>query len=173
MAQSSKKIEAAFLAAYDEYADSLYRFIYYKVYQNKELAEELLQDTFFKVWRAVQRKGGMVAEPQAFMYKTARNLIIDHVRKKKVRLESLEEAMEEFADDVNIGEVLDIQIDVGRLQDIMKKLPDQYIEVLQLRFMEEKTIEEITTLLDSSKNAVSVKIHRAVAALKKQVDILL
>ncbi|MBX4200907.1 RNA polymerase sigma factor, partial [Candidatus Parcubacteria bacterium] len=70
-----------FLDAYKQHADAIYRHCYFRVY-NKDLAEDLTQETFIKTWKYIV-EGKKVDNIKAFLYRVAVNLIIDHSRKKK------------------------------------------------------------------------------------------
>src|SRR5579863_136343 len=72
--------EKEFLEAYQHYADAIYRHCYFRVY-NKELAEDLTQETFIKTWKYIT-EGKEIKNLKAFLYKVAVNLIIDNSRKK-------------------------------------------------------------------------------------------
>jgi len=75
------KREKEFLDAYEKYADAIYRHCYFRVY-NKELAEDLTQETFIKTWKYIV-EGKEVKNIKSFLYRVAVNLIIDNSRKKK------------------------------------------------------------------------------------------
>src|ERR1043165_1036473 len=72
--------EKEFLDAYKQHADAIFRHCYFRVY-NKDLAEDLTQDTFIKTWKYIS-EGKEIKNIKAFLYKVAVNLIIDHSRKK-------------------------------------------------------------------------------------------
>ena len=67
------KKEQEFLDAYKQYADSIYRHCYFRVY-NKELAEDLTQETFIKTWKYIAQ-GKEIKNIKAFLYRVAVNLI--------------------------------------------------------------------------------------------------
>src|SRR4051812_6244882 len=88
--KKNKKVKDDFLDAYNQYADAIFRYCFYKV-SNRERAADLVQDTFTKTWIYLSN-GKKVANLKAFLYKTANNLIIDWFRKKKMySLDTLEE----------------------------------------------------------------------------------
>tara|TARA_Y100000031_G_C8177337_1_gene364742 strand:- start:46 stop:609 length:564 start_codon:yes stop_codon:yes gene_type:complete len=161
-------LDQQFLALYEQYADPLYRFIYYKVRQDHELAQDILAQTFCNAWNSFKKKGGFEHE-QAFLYKIARNLVIDYIKKASTQREFLME--EDFdAPDDRDGEIvnfLDHQLALEVCKNLLASLPDTYIEVIQLRFIEDRTIDEISELLSISKNNVSLRIHRALKSMKK------
>ncbi|MCK4525285.1 MAG: RNA polymerase sigma factor, partial [Candidatus Andersenbacteria bacterium] len=79
----------AFAEIYDFYVVRIFRFVYLKT-SSKETAEDLTSDTFLKCWRYIKQKNEAGKKEivknnkiSSFLYKIARNLIIDHYRKKK------------------------------------------------------------------------------------------
>lgn len=79
-------IEAQFLAAYDEWADAIYRHCFFRVY-SKERAEELVQDTFMKTWQYLE-KGNEVENLKAFLYKVAKSggYVLFEIRPVKIAI---------------------------------------------------------------------------------------
>ncbi len=160
-------LDQQFLVLYEQFADAIYRFIYFKVRQNHELAQDILAQTFCNAWKSFKQKGGFEHE-QAFLYKVARNLVIDHIKKASTQREfQMDEDFDAPDDrDGEIVDFLDHQLALEVCKNLLVSLPDTYIEVIQLRFIEDKTIEEISDVLSISKNNVSLRIHRALKSLK-------
>jgi len=65
---------------YDEYVKKIYRFVYFKV-SSKEEAEDLTAESFLRVWEQIFANKE-IENLNAFTYQVARNLVIDHYRKK-------------------------------------------------------------------------------------------
>ena len=66
----------AFARLYDEFAEKLYRFVYFRV-GHKEVAEDILSDTFVKAWQKIRS----VSSPESlsgWLYQIARNNVIDY-----------------------------------------------------------------------------------------------
>src|SRR3989344_3440161 len=78
---SNEQKEEAFTQGYQTHADAIYRHCYFRVH-NKELAQDLTQETFIKTWKYII-EGKEIKNLKAFLYKVAINLIIDDSRKKK------------------------------------------------------------------------------------------
>ena len=81
MTQEKQHIESAYLAAFEENADALFRHASYRV-SDRERARDLTQDTFLKTWDYLSG-GGEIRNFKSFLYRTMHNLIIDEYRKKK------------------------------------------------------------------------------------------
>jgi RNA polymerase sigma-70 factor (ECF subfamily) len=154
----------AFLKAYEEYADALFRHCLFKV-SDREIAKDLLQETYVKVWAYVA-KGKDIGNMRAFLYKTLNNLIIDEYRKKKnISLEILsEDGFDPKAD--NLPNTFDI-IDGERAVRLLSKLDDPYKETVFLRYVNGLEISEIAEITGQTENAVSVHIHRGLKKLKE------
>lgn len=169
MAESSytKETEALFLAAYDEYADGLYRFALVKT-SSPETAQDLLQETFVRAWDYC-RKGGEIHDWKPFLFRTAYNLIVDTYRKKRsVSLEALTESGFEPSDSSN--ERIEVQAEFARMRAAIDQLDDTYRDVVLLRFVEDLPPREIAEITGLSENVVSVRIHRGIQKLREIVQ---
>jgi RNA polymerase sigma-70 factor, ECF subfamily len=157
-------LEERFLKEYEENADSLFRFCLFKL-SSREDAKDLLQETFTKTW-AYLSSGGEIENHKAFLFKTARNLIIDKYRKKKT--DSLDQ-MTEYGFDPPYEENTSVEerMDADMALKLLTRLPDDYREVIMLKFLEELSIREIADALNESPGNISVKLHRAMSKLRK------
>ncbi len=158
-----------FLAAYDQYADAIYRHCFFRVY-SKARAQELMQETFMKAWQ-YERAGQTIENLRAFLYQIATNLIIDESRKKKE--ESLEMLLQnapgaEPATDSRPNIEHDILIKDIKVQ--MERLPEEARDILTLRFIDDLEPKEIALILKISANHASVKINRALQLLRDQIE---
>ncbi len=153
-----------FAKVYEEHADAIFRYCYFKL-SDRDRALDLLQDTFVKVWQYMCN-GHNVENVKALLYMTARNLIIDEYRKKK--MSSLEKLQEEGWEPVEEGYVDSLvnRLDSLRAVEFIQKIPDKYRDVIFMRYVQDLSIKEIASLVGESENAVSVRIHRGLAKLK-------
>lgn len=165
MSEDHKKIEGIFMKSYEEHSDALFRYCYFQT-SNHDVATDLLQDTFTKTWLYL-KDGKKVDNLKAFLYKVAKNLIIDYRRKKKsFSLDAITETGIEFSDETDAEEKL---VETSDKEFVVSKLellePDDR-EILTMRYINEMSIREIADTLDMTANNVSVKIHRAVEKMK-------
>ena len=159
-----------FLEAYDNYADALFRHAYFRV-SNREVALDLMQDTFTKTWDYIE-KGNEIEQFKPFLYRTLNNLIIDEYRRKSS--DSLDEMFEGevnegMFDDLQTGgrEVVEFSFDAALLKETLQELPDQYRDIVTMRYIDELMPQEIADVTGESVNVVSVRIHRGLGWLKK------
>jgi len=167
----ASRIEKKFLVSYDKYADSIFRHCFYRLNGDRELAKEMTQEVFTKTWHYTATEGKNVHYIKAFLYRTANNMIIDHVRSKKEQ-QSLEDLQESGFEPVDYGGIRIFDtVDAGLLKDIMNKLSDQDREIIIMRYAEGLKPREIANILELSTNVVSVRINRAKKRLKKLVNV--
>lgn len=158
----------AFLEAYEVHSDAIYRFCLFKL-SNAELAKDLVQDTFMKVWMYIA-KGEDVENTKALLYRTAGNLVIDHYRqqaRRKGRSESLEVLQEAgFEPSFDETESVINQIDGAQAVALISQVPAPYGETIFMRYVQNLEISEIVSITGESDNTVSVRIHRGLEKLK-------
>ncbi len=163
---SELKGEKAFLAAYDEYGDAIFRFITMKI-ADRETARDLTQETFARAWDFCV-EGGEIREWKPFLYRTAYNLVIDTYRKKRsVSLDALIDEDGFAVSDESVGEKSTIaQAEMSRVRKGIDELDETYRDILLLRYLEDLPPKEIARITGLSENVVSVRIHRGVSKLK-------
>ncbi len=170
----SMKQERAFLEAFDTYADALYRHCYFRV-SDHERARDLVSDTFTRTWDYLV-KGNTVDDFRPFLYRTLNHLIIDEYRKRKTEsLDALlgeQEVPEGAFEELVVGgrEELERSLDADRVPALLAQMPDSYRRVVVMRYVDGLMPAEIAELLGESVNRVSVRIHRGMAWLAKNVD---
>jgi RNA polymerase sigma-70 factor (ECF subfamily) len=165
------KDKEAFIKAYDEYADKIYRFVYFKI-GNEEDAKDLTSAIFLKTWNHINNS--RLADEKtlkALFYKIARNSVIDYYRSSRreecMEKEILSNAIDEKNDLLNQASV---SSDWESVKIKMLELKDEYREILLLKYIEELSIGEIAKILDKSKGNVRVLIFRALKALKELMN---
>lgn len=163
----TKKDKQAFGRLYDLYVEKIYRFVYFKV-SNKEEAEDITSEVFLKTWNyLMENTEKEVVSFSGLIYRITRNGIIDFYRKKaKINEVSLEEGVEKLSG-VSLQEDMETKSDVDRLMILIKKLKQDYQEVLILKHIEELSIAEIAEIVGKSSVSVRVTLHRAVNKLKE------
>lgn len=141
-----------------EQYDKIYRYCYYKV-RNSVLAEDLTQETFLKYFaqNAYIDRGKTLA----YLYVIARNLCVDSFRKTQPEL---------LTEDIPQTDCFE-QIELNyTLRQALKNLPEQEQELLLLRYVNELSVGEISTIMGISRFAIYRKTGSAIDALKKLLE---
>jgi RNA polymerase sigma-70 factor (ECF subfamily) len=156
----------AFGQLFDQYSDKIYRFIFYKV-SKKEVAEDLTSQSFLKVWEQIVA-GSEIKSFIAFIYRIARNLVIDYYRSREKEELPLIYEINPSDDSLkfNPGENLNQE----QLEKLLFSLKGEVREIVILRFIEDLSIKEIAKIMDRSAGNVRVIIHRALKELNKYVN---
>lgn len=161
----------SFSKLYELLAEPIYRFIFFKV-SDDETAKDLTSDVFAKCWRElIANEGKQVKHLKAYIYRMARNIVVDHYRKKDVIMVSPESVL--LADQPhNDEEVKSVEnkVDGQKLLALMHRLKNSYQEVLLLRHVEDLSITEIAHIIQKSPVSTRVLLHRANQALKREYE---
>ena len=154
----------AFGEIYDIYIDDIYRFIFYKVGQ-REVAEDLTEDTFFKAWQKLDSFSQTKHPFSSWLYRIAKNTVIDYFRKERVNIEELQI---DIADEkVDTKKHTEQYFNQQHLQEALSKIPEKQREVVVLRYVNELSHKEISEVLDKSEVAVRSLLSRGMAKLKE------
>lgn len=160
-----------FLEVYNFYAPKLFRHIYYRV-SSRETAEDLAQQVFYKVWRYLAEAEKKIDDLNAFLYRTANNLVVDYYRqaeRKNIKIgEELERSLASETSDV---EEIDRDFDLDRVKQALEKLSVEQKNLIIWRYLDDMSIDEIAKVSGKSKNAVYVGLHRALKELKKIMSV--
>ena len=165
-----KKDPAAYGKLYDLYAEKIYRFIYFKVSSVAD-AEDLTAEVFLKTWEHIN-SGKEVRKFAGLLYRIARNKVVDFYRHRQVAGETqIDEMMlKQLSDEGGAAERLTTLNEAEAVIKNLKKLKDEYREVLTLRYVDELTLGEIAEILGKSQVNARVLLHRALKTLKKVME---
>ena len=157
----------AFGQLYDHYSPAVYRFIYYRV-STPSLAEDLTSDTFFRALRSMAGFQWQGKDFGAWLTTIARNLVVDHYKAGRTRLER---STDDFSDrtEVTAGPEEEVLASLTNevLHAAMQKLPPEQQECLVLRFLNGNSIAETAKALGRSEGAIKQLQLRAVRNLAK------
>jgi RNA polymerase sigma-70 factor (ECF subfamily) len=158
--------ENAFIAAYDQYAEPIFRYCYYRVY-DRERARDLMQEAFTRTWEYL-RRGNAVDDLRAFLYTTAHNACVNEIARKKAQsLDAMQEAT--GFDPAGSGRSPEEDADAALVIEALQALPASDAELLTLRYLDGLEVKEIARILNEKPNTVSVRIRRALDELRRRV----
>jgi len=155
----------------EQYQQRLYRYLLFLT-GNTALAEDLFQETWIRVLERGHQYNAK-SKFESWLFAIARNLVIDVSRRKKIA--SLEELGDsesnqpfELPDERSVSP---LQLLVTReneqvVQLSLLKIPAYYSDVLLLRFQEELSLEDISTVLSTPLSTVKSRLYRGLTVLK-------
>jgi RNA polymerase sigma-70 factor (ECF subfamily) len=159
----------------DRYQTRIFNFIYSKLY-DRDLANDIFQDTFIKVIRTLKR--GKYNEEGKFLpwvMRIAHNLIIDHFRKNK-RMPRFDHPGEFEIFDILEDDQLNAEKSIVKHQKendlklLIEELPADQCEVLKMRIYQDLSFKEIAYKTDVSINTALGRMRYALINLRKKID---
>jgi len=144
----------------DEYADSVYRFIWADL-KDEARANDIVQDSFEKLWRNVSEIDFAVVK--SWLFTTAYHTMIDIIRKEK-RIIKLEESYE--SDLMHESQYTDLN---EILHAALDRLPEQQKSAVLLRDYEGYSYNEIGEITGMSEAQVKINIYRGRIALRNYI----
>lgn len=155
----------AFGELYDRYVDTVFRFVYFRV-NDRALAEDFTSETFL---RALRRIGTITYQGRdigAWFITIARNIVLDHMKSARHRLEITTADTIEGKEHVRSTEaaVLDT-LQSERLMEAVSRLGDEQRECVLLRFIQGLSVSETAAVMGKNDGAIKALQHRAVRKL--------
>lgn len=143
-------------------------FIYiYRFIGNKEESEDLLQNVFLKVYKYCE-KFDTKRKFSSWIYRIAHNEAVNYIKRKNIKKFI---SLEDFVSDKDRIETKSdakspMEVWISKelrheMKEALKKIPGKYKEVLEMRYFQEKSYEEISEVLKKPVNTVGTLINRA------------
>jgi RNA polymerase sigma factor (sigma-70 family) len=160
--------QKAYTALMQRYTDSLY-FLALKIVNNKDDAMDLTVETFAKAFENIEKYKPDFAF-STWIFKIATNNCIDFIRKKRLKVVSLQSLTEEYRNDCQLQIISDIlnpeetsikKEESENLKNILEHLPQRYRTLIILKYYDEKSYEEISQQLDLPLGTVKAQLSRA------------
>ena len=160
----------AFGQIYEEYVDVVYRYVYVRC-GSHHLAEDLTAETFVRALRRLDSFTWTGKDIAAWFVTIARNLVVDHVKSSRYRMEVTTGELLDSDEraDAPETEVLDRLRD-RRLLEAVKELKGDQQECIVLRFLQGLSLAETAAILGRNENAVKQLQFRAVRTLHRLLD---
>jgi len=164
-----------FSKIYDTYVEKIYRFVYLRV-NSKEEAQDITSQVFLNFLSKANKDSKLnpqdILSLQAFLYRIAKNLVIDSYRHKGQNVVSLDENEEDIPDSAGstVENSTEQEQNTKLLESQLSKLKSPYWEVVVWHYIEELDIETIAKILNKTPGNIRVILHRGLNQLKKEVE---
>lgn len=167
--QSQEFKEQFFSQIYDEHVDKVYRFVFFKV-SNEALAQDITSETFTRLWKEISFDRE-VKSPSGFLFRVAKNLIIDHYRVKDqnpANLDNLDNIIPDQKDDV-LSTI--VQNDEMRaIKVALDQLSEDSRLAVSLYYIEQLPYSDVAKALNRSQGATRVLVSRGMKQLRKILE---
>jgi RNA polymerase sigma-70 factor (ECF subfamily) len=157
----------AFGELYDRYVDLVYRYVYYRV-SSAQLAEDLTSETFLRALRRISSFTWQGRDVGAWFVTIARNLIADHYKSGRYRLELTTDDVAEsgaaLVTEGPEGAVLESMQNKVLLEAVKQLGPEQQ-ECIVLRFLQGLSVAETAQAMGKNEGAIKALQYRAIRTL--------
>ncbi len=159
-----------FSQIYDQYINKIYRFIFLKV-NSQEVAEDLCSETFLKGWQAFNEQNSQIKNFQAFLYRIAKNLVIDFYRENGHNRTVDINCVAGVADPkIDLEKQARDNSDIRQIGQAIANLKPDYQDVLIFRYLDDLSVPEIAEITQKSEGAIRTTLSRALKALKLEME---
>jgi len=164
-----------FSKIYHQQVNNIYRFVYLKV-DSHEITEDLTAEVFREFWKIFQKgldpnsNQKKIQNEKAFLYHLARYKVADYYRAQPDNKQNLNENIEIEDQESDLEEKQHTELQKQRLQKALKKIHDNYQDLIIMFYINDLSIREIADSLEKSEGAVKTGLHRAREALKKELS---
>lgn len=150
--------KVAFEALYNETKNLLFTIIF-RITQNRELSEDILQDLFLRLYLSPPESA---VNPRAYLCRMAHNIAVDSIRKQKphAEWEQVEKILSYQTEDV--PQRLDIE-------DAIQSLPERERQIVTLHINGELKFREIATILETPLGTILWAYQKAINKLRKDL----
>lgn len=168
MVEAAKKDPERFAPLYNRYYEQIFRFIYQRL-DDKEQAFDATQQTFMKAINNLPKYEFRGVPFASWLYRIASSEINNMFRAEKAKRTVNIESVSVYE---IIEEIQESKIDKyhDKIVDIISMLPEEELQMIEMRFFEKRAFKEIGEILDMTENNAKVKTYRILEKLKKMIS---
>ncbi|HLD21899.1 MAG TPA: RNA polymerase sigma factor [Patescibacteria group bacterium] len=160
--ESAQQNPTAFSQLYYKYVDRIFQFIYYRVGNHTETAEELTQETFTRSLKNISTFTWQGFPYSTYLYSVARSVCQEHYKKPIVT--DIDEII--VKDDLSV--TADRRADIQLLWQEIAKLPKNVQEIFELRYLQDLSYDEIALIMKKKPGAIRTLVSRTLDKLQQQ-----
>ncbi len=160
----------SFVYLYDRYVEKIYKFLYFRTF-DQDLAEDLTSQVFFKAMDKIHTVDESKGTFQAWLYRIARNLLIDEYRKQKPT-DNID-AHYDLASDLNVEAETGQKLTNEALHKLLMTLPAEAQELVSMRLWDEMPYSEISAITGKTEGSLKMQFSRIIVQLQKHSHLLI
>lgn len=150
---------------YQKYAKDLRRFLFFKT-QDLDQAEDILQDTFIKLWDNCSKVN--IDKVKSYLYTVASNAFLNAVKHQAV-VRKHQATLSRSTTNESPEFVMMEQEFLEKLERVIASLPERQKEVFLMNRIDKKKYKEIAAELNISVKAVEKRMHAALVVMRKEI----
>ena len=165
MKRLQAKDKSALEFLYDNYSGALYGVIF-RVLKNEDIAEEVLQDVFLKIWDRFEQYDSTKGKLFTWMLNIARNQAIDKTRSKEISKDQKTRGIENVVSKIDDRERVEQKIEDIGVKDIIKNLPDDQQFVVEYLYFKGYSQSELAEEFNIPLGTVKTRLRLAMQSLR-------
>jgi RNA polymerase sigma factor (sigma-70 family) len=156
---------------YDNYSGALYGVVS-RVIQKEEVAEEVLQDAFLKIWDKIDNYDPEKGKLFTWMLNLTRNLAIDKTRSKEIGKEGKTRGIDNLVNTIDRREFTEQGVDSIGVKDILKGLPEDQKFVVEHLYFNGYSQSELAEEFNIPLGTVKTRLRLAMKQLRSIVSVI-
>lgn len=167
--ERAKTDEAGFEKLYNHFFPKIYGYIYKRVGE-RQICEDIVSEVFMKVFVNLEKYEHRGYSFSSWLYKIATNKLIDHYRQagkrstvdveKVLHIKTVDDTQKKVA----------ASLEIEKVKQVISDLPDNYQEILNLKFFGQLSNTEIARILNVTENNVGVLVYRSLKKFRQLYD---
>lgn len=154
---------------YNEYGKALFGVIYSRV-KDKELAEEILQESMLKVWNNSSKYNSSRGRFYTWVLTITRNTTTDVSRSKAYKLSMQINTSSDVLDVIDTAGSYNLNEDSIGIREVIEELNTKYMQVIDMLYFKGYSQSETAKKLDLPLGTVKTRIRRALELLKQRIS---
>jgi RNA polymerase sigma-70 factor, ECF subfamily len=146
---------------YKKYVDKVYNYFWYRTGHQKDVAEDLMQETFYRAFKHLSRFQTRGYSYLTYLLTIAHNILVNYYRSKQMI------PLSQLGDDIDIPipaeitDTLERKVEAENLWKAVQSLSRTERDAVLMRYQDEKPIKDISRIMGKSENAVKLILSRA------------
>lgn len=163
---TAKQDPKEFERLYTKYSDKVFNYFWYRTSHDKMLSEDLMQETFLRAFKHLQRFNNCGHSYLTYLITVAHSVLVDHYRKpKSIPFEAIEDMPYEVTEDV------EKRSEVESLWRAIQDLPQSNRDKLIMKYQQQMSIKDIATATGTTENAVKLSLSRTKNKLREHPNV--
>ena len=155
---------------YDHYSSALYSIIL-RIIRKEDMAEEVLQDVFLKIWDRIASYDSSKGRLFTWMLNIARNQAIDKTRSKEMSQRRKTDDIDDLVNKVDRKEASELQIEAIGLKELLTKLPEEQRFVIDHLYLKGYTQSELAEQFGIPLGTVKTRTRMALIELRVMLNV--
>ena len=163
--------EQKFISVYQSHVDEIYQYVYMRTGLNQTISEDITQEIFMDIYKGIANFKGLCSE-RTWIYKITKNKINDFYRKQYKNKFKQCEIENDFVENIvdpsqDLQEIMIKSFERKKVEHCLRNLPDTYKIVLVLKYIDDKSVKEIASIVGKSTKAIESMLQRAKSSFIK------